>query len=667
MLWSTLKPVATVSHWARLALGLAFHAFLVSVGYVAAFVLHFDLTLPASALAQLLATLPVVLLIRLVLAHRFRVTSGYWQHVGFRDLVQLCVAASIGSAAIPLVLLALDQLHGIPPALLVLEWLLAIGLPAAARALARLAREGRSLLATAQAAGRRTLVIGAGAAGEQLLRQILHDPACGLHVVGLVDDDPSKQQRSLHGVHVVGTSSDLRRLAAIHHASLALIAIPSAAPEDLRRVVDRCTAAGLDVKLLPPFKHLVTGDVHVSQVRDVRIDDLLTRDPVVLDLQAVQDDLAGKVVLITGAGGSIGAELARQVATYHPLTLILLERAESALYFIHHEVSQRHPEIQVVPALASVTNSARLSELFEIHRPHCVFHAAAYKHVPLLEWNPVEGVWNNVIGTLRLARCAAQHGTGRFVLISTDKAVHPTSVLGATKLVAERIVLDLPSLRASATDFRVVRFGNVLGSDGSVLPLFQRQLAAGGPLTVTHPEVRRYFMTIPEAVQLVLLATALPEARGGIALLEMGTQVRIVDLAEQLIRLAGLVPHKDVEIVFTGLRPGEKLHEELLATGERAVPTSVDKIRVVERNGTAQADGLAKQLRTLIRLAASQDPADGMRALAALAPGYDPRGFRNGRSHNDASHWRDTVTRLMPSTNGTGARNGTHRRPEHAA
>ena len=672
MSWSPITRTLFASSSTRWALSLASHACITTLGYLAAFLLLLGWPLPPSALSRFAATLPVVLFIRVVLAHRFRLASGYWQHVGFRDLVQLSAAATAGSLVIPLALVGLNELHGIPPSVLILDWLLAIGLPAGARALARLARERRNVLA-AQAPGRRTLVIGAGTAGEQLLRQVLHDPACGLHVVGLVDDDPAKRDRSLHGVQVVGPSADLRRLAALHHASLALIAVPSASPDQLRRLVDQCTAAGLDVKLLPPLKDLVTGDVQMGQIREVRIEDLLPRDPVKLDLTAVQQDIAGRVVLITGAGGSIGSELARQIASYHPLTLVLLERAESALYFIHHEISQAHPEIQVVPALASVTNLDRLTQIFETYRPDCVFHAAAYKHVPLLEWNPTEGLWNNVIGTLRLARTAVRSGAGKFVLISTDKAVHPTSVLGATKLVAERIVLDLPSLRASGTDFRVVRFGNVLGSDGSVVPLFQRQLAAGGPLTVTHPEVRRYFMTIPEAVQLVLQATVLPEAKGGIALLEMGTQVRIVDLAEQLIRLAGLVPHKDVEITFTGLRPGEKLHEELLAAGEHAVPTSVDKIRIVERNGTAQADGLAKQLRGLIRLAATQDGLEGVRALAALAPGYEPPGLGNGRARNGRhavrpALWRDEVGRaVLAPPFATLRTNGANGRPGHAA
>ncbi|MGH8722952.1 MAG: polysaccharide biosynthesis protein, partial [Burkholderiales bacterium] len=347
--------------------------------------------------------------------------------------------------------------------------------------------------------------------------------------------------RMIHGVPVLGGADELRRFVAMHAVVQIVIAIPSATPEQLRRLATRAAETGAAIKILPPQIDLLAPDApHISRVRDVQVEDLLGRDPVQLDLSAIAPELAGNVVLVTGAGGSIGSELVRQIARFHPRRLLLLDRAESPLFLIHHEMSVAHPAVDVVPVLASVTNSDRLDRMFEAYPADCVFHAAAYKHVPLLEWNLIEGVWNNVLGTLRLAQAAARAGTKRFVLLSTDKAVNPTSVLGATKRVAERIVRELPVLRASGTDFRVVRFGNVLGSDGSVVPLFQRQIAAGGPLTVTHPEMKRFLMTIPEAAQLVLEAATLPEAAGRIAVLEMGTQVRILELAEQMIRLSGL-------------------------------------------------------------------------------------------------------------------------------
>jgi FlaA1/EpsC-like NDP-sugar epimerase len=387
--------------------------------------------------------------------------------------------------------------------------------------------------------------------------------------------------------------------------------------------VDRCHETGVDFKIIPSKEELLAGRATIGQLRDVQIEDLLGREPVELDLAQVRRDLVGKSILVTGGAGSIGSELARQIASYGPARLVLLERAESPLYFTHLEVAGTHPDVEVVPFICSITNPDRLEDVFRRYRPDYVFHTAAYKHVPMLESNVVEAVWNNVFGTLRVAECAALHAVEKFVLISTDKAVNPISVLGATKRIAERIILELPTLRQSATDFRVVRFGNVLDSDGSVVPVFKRQISAGGPVRVTHPDVQRYFMTIPEAVQLVLCAAALPEAADRVAILEMGHPVRILDLAEQLIRLAGRVPYQDIEIVFTGLRPGEKLDEELVGGGEDAVPTAVDKIRVLERNGgngTAVEPGLERLLAVL----AHGDGDDLIRAVSALVPEYVP-------------------------------------------
>jgi len=472
--------------------------------------------------------------------------------------------------------------------------------------------------------GRRTFIVGAGEAGEQLLRQIQHDPRGLLNVVGLIDDATDLHGRTLHGVSVLGGTNRLVELSARFQVELLAIAIPSASGEVMRRIVARCSETGIECKILPPLQDLLaSGPLQLRHLREVQINDLLGRDAVSLDLGAMEREFGGRCVLITGAGGSIGSELVRQIARFHPRRIVLLERAESPLYFIYREVSEACPGTEVVPALASVTNADRLQEIFETCRPDYVFHAAAYKHVPMLEANVLEGVWNNVVGTLRTARCAARNGVGKFVLISTDKAVNPTSILGATKRVAERIVLELPAFRDAGTDFRVVRFGNVLGSDGSVLPLFNKQLAAGGPLTVTHPEVKRYFMTIPEAVQLVLAAATLSQAARRIAILEMGRQVRILDLAEQLIRLSGFVPYQDIHIKFVGLRRGEKLREELVAAGERTVPTSVEKIRLIERD---DGDGalLGLDLRQLLAVAASRDHDEVMRALGALVPEYQP-------------------------------------------
>jgi FlaA1/EpsC-like NDP-sugar epimerase len=626
----------------RRLLSVTGHLALVSFAYFTAFALRYDFAIPPEQLRRFAATLPYLLLLRAVLFHRFGLFRGYWHLVGVRDLRMLVAATTLSSAAFVGLLAFASRVGGIPATVFLLDWLITIMIAGGIRFLVRWIKEEpfrrpsrgqRTLLRWIKEEplrrrprrGRPAIIVGAGIAGERLLRQLLHDPRHPLHIVGLVDDDPAKLGRTIHGVPVLGGTEELRRFVAIHHAQQIVIAIPSATPDQVRRLVARAAETGVAVKILPPQVDLLAPDTpQINQVRDVQVEDLLGRDPVQLDLKDVAPELAGKVILVTGAGGSIGSELVRQIARFNPRRLLLLDRAESPLYFIHHQISEAHPAIDVVPVLASVTNAARLDRMFETYRPDCVFHAAAYKHVPMLEWNMIEGVWNNVVGTLRLAQSAARVGTRKFVLISTDKAVNPSSILGATKRVAEQIVKELPSLRASSTDFRVVRFGNVLGSDGSVVPLFKRQIAAGGPVTVTHPEMKRFLMTIPEAAQLVLEAAALPEAAGRIAVLEMGTQVRILELAEQMIRLSGLTPYHDVQIVFTGLRPGEKLEEELVAPGETLAQTSIEKIRVVAGNDVGAGTALARQIRSLISVTGEGDERGMVRALNAIVTEYQP-------------------------------------------
>ena len=668
-------PIETLSRLRpyRRALSIAGHLALVSFSYFVAYALRFDFHIPSEQLRNYAATLPYLLALRVLLFHRFGLFRGYWHLVGVRDLRQLIAATSVSSLAF-ITLLVFAGRFTMPVVVPLLDWLIMITVAGGARFLARWvkeepfrrpSRDQRGLLRwireepfrrRQRRRGRPTIIIGAGVAGERLLRQLQHDPRHPLNVVGIVDDDTGKHGRMIHGVSVLGGSEELRRFVAIHHAQQIVIAIPSATPDVVRRLVARAAETGGAVKILPPQVDLLSPDEpQIKQLRDVQVEDLLGRDPVQLELKDVAPELAGKVILVTGAGGSIGSELVRQIARFNPRRLLLLDRAESPLYFICHEISEAHPAIDVVPVLASVTNAARLDRMFETYRPDSVFHAAAYKHVPMLEWNMIEGVWNNVVGTLRLAQSAARVGTKKFVLISTDKAVNPSSILGATKRVAEHIVRELPSLRGSGTDFRVVRFGNVLGSDGSVVPLFKKQIAAGGPVTVTHPEMKRFLMTIPEAAQLVLEAASLPEAAGRIAVLEMGTQVRILELAEQLIRLSGLVPYHDVQIVFTGLRPGEKLEEELVAPHETLAQTSIEKIRVVAGNGAGGAT-LARQLRSLIAVTGQGDERAMVRALSAIVTEYQPERLElvgtNGNGHKRNGNGNGHRVR---HTNGNGA------------
>jgi len=605
----------------RRAVVLTIHAALLVLAYLAAYAIRFDFALPPRELVVFWETLPYVLAVRLVALELYRLHGGYWRHFSLHDLAHLGLAVSLGSLLLIAARMFPGPLQALPGSVLLLDWLIAIFLLGGVRFAVRYLRE--SQLPMRPARGKRTLIIGAGEAAEQFLRQALHDERSPMHVVGLADDDPAKLGRTLHGIAVVGPTHRLRELVARHEVALLVIAIPSATGQQTAAVVERCRESEIEFKIIPSLEDLVTGRAQIGQLRDVQIDDLLGRDPVQLDLAQVQQDLSGKSILVTGGAGSIGSELARQIASYRPARLVLFERAESPLYFTHLDVARTNPEVEVIPVIASITNPERLEETFETYRPEYVFHTAAYKHVPMLESNIVEAVWNNVFGTLRVAECAAAHGVTKFILISTDKAINPTSILGATKRIAERIVLELPTLQGCATDFRVVRFGNVLGSDGSVVPLFKRQIAAGGPLRVTHPEVTRYFMTIPESVQLVLEAAALPEAAGRISILEMGQPVRVLELAEQLIRLSGLEPYRDIAIEFTGLRPGEKLTEELVGSGEVTVPTSIDKIRIVQRNG---ADGtlVEEGLERLLAALAGGGDRDVINVISALVPEYVP-------------------------------------------
>lgn len=501
---------------------------------------------------------------------------------------------------------------GIPGSVLLVEWagavLFAGGMPFIARAIRK------SSLPFATPRGRRTLVVGSRERAEQLLRGAHLGGMDALNVVGLVDLDGAGLGRTTRGVRVVGTIDDLPKVTQRLRAEFAIIALDAGDMLQMRRVVDQCIAAALEFKTLPPLHELPERTAGVNQLRNVRIDDLLGRVPVNLDLSPVRADLRDRVVLLTGAAGSIGSELARQIAPFGPARLVLLDQSESDLYFAHLELRKAHPDLELVPVICDITHAGRLAQVYAQYRPDYVVHAAAYKHVPLMETNVLEAVRNNVLGTLLVATTAVRYGASKVLLVSTDKAIKPSSVMGATKRVAERIIFGLPNLHRSGTDFRAVRFGNVLASNGSVIPLFERQLAAGGPITVTHPLVERYFMTIPEAAQLVLQAGSLPETAGAIAMLEMGEPVRILDLAEKLIRFSGQVPGKDIGIVFTGLRPGEKLTEEQVSALEETVPTSNEKIHIRQ---TTESVG-PELVQNLSRLFAYLDAGDREGLLATL-------------------------------------------------
>jgi len=453
------------------------------------------------------------------------------------------------------------------------------------------------------------------------LREIRRNPAMDLQPVGFVDDNPHKHGMLLGGeIRVLGSTEDIPAIVRTYRVQQILIAIPTATSAQMRRIVDVCQQAQVDVLTLPGVYELITGQVHVQRFRPVELADLLARDPVQTDTAKVAALLADRRVLVTGAGGSIGSELCRQIAHCQPSTLLLLGHGENSIYHIHGELRERFPDLDIHPIVADVRDAARIDQVFAQHRPDFVFHAAAHKHVPLMEQNPLEAITNNVGGTWTLAQAAQAHDTAHFVLISTDKAVNPTSMMGATKRVAEHIVRA--AAQRTGRGFEAVRFGNVLGSRGSVVPLFQKQIEAGGPVTVTHPEVKRYFMTIPEAVQLVLQAATL--GRGGeVFVLDMGEPVKILDLARDMIRLAGLREGRDIDIVFTGLRPGEKLSEELFTPDETYTCSLHQKIFFAQ-NGHVSCDSLAAQVEQLLASAAQGDREATLAQLQALVPAYNP-------------------------------------------
>ncbi|MEN8127992.1 MAG: nucleoside-diphosphate sugar epimerase/dehydratase, partial [Planctomycetota bacterium] len=465
---------------------------------------------------------------------------------------------------------------------------------------------------------RRFLIIGAGNAGEALLREMLRRRDANYDVIGFIDDDPAKQGMSIHGITVLGTVEQLPQVCKKSAIDEIAIAIPSATRKQLRHVVQVCQGTSLRFSTVPSLTDIASGKFRVSQMRDVNIDDLLGREVVQLDMQQLEKFLKDKVILITGAGGSIGSEMCRQVCAFGPKLLLLVEQAENPLFFIERELRKNSPDMQMKALICDIAETARVNQIFEQYHPQVVIHAAAHKHVPLMEGNPGEAVKNNVIGTRNMADAADAFGADDFVMISTDKAVNPTSIMGSSKRIAEMYIQDLNN--TSQTHFVTVRFGNVLGSNGSVIPIFNRQIANGGPVTVTHPEMTRYFMTIPEASQLVLQAASMGSG-GEIFLLDMGEPVKIVDLARELITLSGFRPGEDIEIEFSGLRPGEKLFEELSIEGEDMIPTKHPKIAIWQTI-TKNRETLRAGIENIINIAHTQDRSRIVAAIKELIPEF---------------------------------------------
>ncbi len=546
-----------------------------------AYLLRFNFDLPADFRAELWHTMLWVIPLQGMVFWSFSLYRGIWRYASVADLRRILFAVLVAIALVPLVLGLFRVQAIVPRSVLVIDPLLLLLMMGGSRLLYRLWKENL-LYGDIHLRGEPVLVLGAGEAGVALSKELARSN--DWHLIGFLDDDQRKQGRTLNGIKVLGKLDSLQRWTERFGVTQVIIAMPSAAHQERKRVIDLASQNGIKALTVPAFDDLLSGRVSISQLRAVELDDLLGRDPIQLDEAGLHEQLTGKVVLVTGAGGSIGSELCRQILRFAPKTLVLFDAGEFALYNIEQELNQNFPQRDIAYLAGDVRDAVRLEQVFAEHRPGVVFHAAAYKHVPLMErHNAWQAVRNNVFGTWQVAQCAKKHGAGKFVLISTDKAVNPTNVMGTTKRMAEMICQGLQE--ASGTRFVIVRFGNVLGSNGSVIPKFREQIAKGGPLTVTHPEITRYFMSIPEAAQLVMQAGCMGKG-GEIFVLDMGEPVKIVDLAKDMIRLSGL-SEGDIKIEFTGLRPGEKLYEELLANDENTLPTPHPKLRIAQARAVA--------------------------------------------------------------------------------
>lgn len=592
-----------------------FQLILLALTYYASFSLRFDFKLAEPYYSVFVQTLPLVLVIKLIVFYFFRLFRGWWRYVGMSDLLDIVKASLLSAALFYLAVHAIRGMAGYPRSVFILDMMLTVVVIGGMRFAVRAYTES----AHAHIAGANVLIVGAGNAGGAIAREISGNRNLSYNLIGFVDDDPAKRNERIHGIKVLGKTEDLPRIIPRYGVSQIFIAIPSATGKQMQRIINQCVECKVEFKTLPALGDIINGSVSVGLMRRVRAEDLLKRAPVRLDLAKIQRKFQHRVVLITGAAGSIGSELARQIARFEPERIIFYERSENDLHRLDIEFAERFPGLGYIPIVGDILDRDRLREVLSAHRPVSVFHAAAYKHVPMMEKNCFQAVTNNIFGTYNVALTARQCGVEDFVLISSDKAVNPCNIMGATKRIAEILIL---ALQDASTRYVSVRFGNVLGSNGSVVPRFEQQIAARKPITVTHPEVRRYFMTMPEAVQLVLQASSMGKG-GEIFVLDMGEPVKIVDLARDLIRLSGLEPGRDIPIVFTGLRPGDKLFEELQSDAEELKPTGHPKIHELD-GGPVDPARIHCWIDELSAIVAARNVQRLVSKLKEIVPEYTP-------------------------------------------
>lgn len=545
----------------------------INVSIFVAYFIKFQWLIPPAYLHIYFKSFIPITIIMITSFYIFKLYKSIWRYASIDELNSVIFGVTAGTVASFLYGLIVG--YRLPYSAYFVMWALTIMASGGIRFLRRVIGSIEMAPREVVKNSKRTLIIGAGDAGAMIVREMKKRPEIGYIPVGFIDDEESKTGKLIHGVPIIGRRNDIIQIVNDKDIDEILIAMPSTDDKDRREIISICSETGCKLKTVPGIYELIDGKVTMSQIRDVEIEDLLGRDPIELNIDEIAGYVKNKVIMVTGGGGSIGSELCRQIVRFNPKKLIILDNYENGAYDLQMELNKKAPYIDKEVIIASVRERDRLEEIFERFRPQVLFHAAAHKHVPLMEGNPKEAIKNNIVGTLNLAECADKYGVQRFVQISTDKAVNPTNIMGASKRVCEMIIQSID--KVSKTEFVAVRFGNVLGSNGSVIPLFKKQIASGGPVTVTHPEITRYFMTIPEAAQLVIQAGAM--AKGGeIFILDMGKPVKMVDLARDLIKLSGFEPDKEIKIEFIGLRPGEKLYEELLMDEEGIQNTKHKKI-----------------------------------------------------------------------------------------
>lgn len=581
---------------------------------VTAFVLRFEIGFSHRVLLQMLWAIAVWASIKTGVFWRLGLHCGTWRYVSIPDLIRICTANATASLiAIPMILeLAPDSF---PRSVFLIDFLVCTSACCGIRLALRVILDNYRRPIT----GKRALIYGAGAAAVSVLSEIRKTPRLGYNVVGFVDDDIRLVGVRVQTVRVLGTGRNLQDIVRSCGIEEVLIAIPTASGQQMTNIIQACQAAAVKCRTIPSLAEIMESQALIRQIRDVAVDDLLGRVPVELDTQAISAKIEGRVIMITGAAGSIGSELCRQVARFRPRAIVAYEIAETPLFEIERELRSRFPDVRFFAEVGSIQNRRRLREVMSLYAPSLLYHAAAYKHVPMMEAHLYEAVENNVFGTLNVAEVADEQGVSDFVLISSDKAVRPTNVMGTTKRISELIISSIESCH---TKYVSVRFGNVLGSSGSVVPIFKKQIAAGGPVTITHPEMRRYFMTIPEAVQLVLQASTMGHGKE-IFVLDMGSPVKVVDLARKLILLSGLRPDEDIRVEYTGIRPGEKLYEELNTVDENTVPTFHEKINIFKGPETSAYE-LHEHLHLLKQFCESRDACGLLVKLKDLVPEYNP-------------------------------------------